>query len=112
MSLSTLLNQTMLPFQTSATSEELSGGTLLIKMDVEGAEYEILKEIAKSGMLCDYVGLMTDGERSNNAILLIEFHDKVIQEEELHRIKPGLKKARAALEECGVLFVDMLPGWS
>ena len=39
--LSSLIKNTMLPFKLDASDEEKTGGLLIIKMDVEGAEYQV-----------------------------------------------------------------------
>ena len=39
--LSRLVHNTMLPFKPGATDEEQRGGLLIIKMDIEGAEYQV-----------------------------------------------------------------------
>ena len=39
--LSTLVKNTMIPFKPDATGEEKTGGLLIIKMDIEGAEYQV-----------------------------------------------------------------------
>ena len=41
--LTTLVKNTMLPFQPDATDQDKAGGVLIVKMDVEGAEYLIIK---------------------------------------------------------------------
>jgi hypothetical protein len=100
----------MSPLQKDAKpkdSKKKKRGKVIIKMDVEGAEYGVLKEVSKSGVLCDYVA------KGNRAILLVEFHGrKVIEEEKLKKTKAGIKLAQATLQECGVQFIDLKPGWS
>lgn len=39
--LSALVKNTMLPFKPDATDEDKAGGLLIIKMDIEGAEYQV-----------------------------------------------------------------------
>eukprot|EP00980_Cylindrotheca_fusiformis_P006850 scaffold1432_cov57-Cylindrotheca_fusiformis.AAC.1 len=46
--LTTLIKRTMLPFQPEASEKDKTGGQLIVKMDIEGAEYQVIKEIAKS----------------------------------------------------------------
>lgn len=83
------------------------GGNLMIKMDIEGAEYAVLKQVANSGVLCDYA-------RSNKVILLVEFHHrKAIQNgTQFVEAKTGIQKAKNILGDCGVVFENLLPGWT
>ena len=48
--LSTLMRRTLMAFHTS-DPEQRRGGSLMVKMDVEGAEFGVLKELAASGVL-------------------------------------------------------------
>ena len=68
-SFSALAKRTLLPFKPDATPDHSKGGLLIIKMDVEGAEYQVLKEIESSGVLCDYM------QRGNRVVLIVEFHN-------------------------------------
>jgi hypothetical protein len=105
--LSTLLRRTMAPFRNDAPTADKSGGKLVIKMDVEGAEYQVLKEVRNSGTLCEYV------KAGNQVVMLVEFHTaKVIENKtDFTKQKAGLKKARAELEACGVVFEKMGGNW-
>jgi hypothetical protein len=107
LNLSTLLQRTLAPFRLDAREEDKTGGKLLIKMDVEGAEYQVVKEIAKTGLLCEYIA------RGNEVIMLVEFHThRVIENKtDFKRQKAGHKKAKQTLEDCGVKFEDLAAGW-
>jgi len=103
--LSTLVQRTMAPFQPE--SKKSRGGHIIVKMDVEGAEYGVIKELARSGILCEYIA------KGNKVIMLVEFHTaRVIEKKELIKVKAGSKKAIATLKACGVVFEGMLPGWA
>lgn len=96
----------MLPFKESATPEEQKGGLLIIKMDVEGAEYQVLKEAAMSGVLCDYV------KRGNRVVLIVEFHNMSITDaQERKREKAGSAEAQNELTRCGVEFGRLQAHW-
>lgn len=106
-SLSTLIKSTLLPYKPDATPEESKGGLLIIKMDVEGAEYQVLKEIAASGVLCDYI------QRGNRVVMIVEFHDMSITDpEERQREQAGADTAQATLNSCGVEFRTLHGFWA
>ena len=101
--LSTLLRRTLSAFENPQQSGKRSGGALLVKMDVEGAEYSIIKEVAASGVLCEYVS------NGNNATILVEYHGRLYHDKEAKlRELEGMKEAREKLKECGV-HVQPLP---
>eukprot|EP00934_Nitzschia_sp_Nitz4_P003309 Nitzschia sp. Nitz4//scaffold133_size116822//93328//94563//NITZ4_003819-RA/size116822-processed-gene-0.66-mRNA-1//-1//CDS//3329535432//3299//frame0 len=84
-----------------------AGGSLLVKMDVEGAEFGVLKEAATSGVLCDYV------KHGNNATLVVEFHQHLIKDAtEKQQAVAGLKEAKETLRECGVKFRQLPNFWT
>ena len=104
--LSSLVRKTMLPFKPGATDKDKTGGTLIVKMDVEGAEYQVLKEIAESGVLCDYVAM------GNKVVMIVEFHNMSITDPlERRREKTGATVAQKKLKECGVVFGNLSGGW-
>jgi hypothetical protein len=106
-SLSSLVKNTLLPFKPDASSEEKKGGLLIIKMDVEGAEYQILKEIAKSGVLCDYIKM------GNRVTMIVEFHHMSITDPaERRKEKDGSGEAQKILKECGVEFGNLAAFWA
>lgn len=60
---------------TDVTAEKSSdGGHLILKIDIEGSEYSVLKEAIESGMLCDYA------KKGNRVDLVVEFHKWVIED--------------------------------
>lgn len=101
------MKNTMEPFKADATPEEKKGGLLIIKMDVEGAEYQILKEIAASGVICDYIKM------GNRVVIIVEFHDMSITDgTELRKEKAGSEEAKTKLQECGVEFGKLHASWA
>lgn len=108
MSLSTLLQKTLHPFQPgSLASKQESGGSLLVKMDVEGAEFGVLKELAASPVLCEYI------QKGNNATLIVEFHQHLIKDpKEKQAAVAGLKDAKEKLKNCGVKFQNLPNFWT
>jgi hypothetical protein len=120
--LSTLVKNTMLPFRTQKDGIDNNhndnkndsknggggGGLLIIKMDVEGAEYQVLKEVAASGVLCDYIRL----GNNNRVYFIVEYHNRSITNpKERKREKDGHQAARTKLEECGVEFGKLQASW-
>ena len=104
--LSSLVRRTMLPFKPGASGEEKHGGILIVKIDVEGAEYQVLKEVAQSGILCDYVAM------GNRVVMIVEFHNMSITDaRERRREKSGAREAQDKLKECGVEFGNLSGGW-
>ena len=76
-------------------------------MDVEGAEYQVWKEIAASGVLCDYI------QRGNRVVMIVEFHDMSITDpEERQREQAGADTAQATLNSCGVEFRTLHGFWA
>lgn len=105
-SLSQLVKNTMLPYKPTATEEEKSGGLLIIKMDVEGAEYQVLKEVAQAGVLCDYI------KQGNRIYFIVEYHNMSITDPtERKREKAGADKAKETLQKCGVEFGNLQAMW-
>lgn len=102
--LSTLLRRSLLPFDPNLSpGTGRGGGSLLVKMDIEGAEYSVLKELEASGLICSYV------QMGNNATLVVEYHKPMIQDpKEKEKAMEGLKEARQNLKLCGVRFHLML----
>ncbi len=100
--LSTLLRKTLEP-----TQGRRSGGSLLIKMDVEGAEFGVLKEVATSNVLCDYA------LSGNNATLIVEFHQHLIQDpDEKKDALAGLRDAKDKLRKCGIKLRNLPDFWT
>lgn len=106
--LSTLMKKTLTPFDNNKGNSEFSGGgSLLVKMDVEGAEFGILKEVANTGVLCDYV------KHGNNATMVVEFHQHLIKDpEEKRLVLAGVKEAKETLRTCGVKFRQLPNFWT
>ena len=106
-SLSTLVKNTVLPYKPNASDAEKKGGMLIIKMDVEGAEYQVLKEVANSGVLCDYIKM------GNRVVMIVEFHNMSITDaQERRREKDGSAQAQEQLKECGVEFGKLQAFWA
>lgn len=106
--LSTLLRKTLAPFRLAASpSSSKAGGSLLVKMDVEGAEFGVLKELAVSNVLCQYV------QMGNNATLVVEFHQQLIKDpDEKQAAMDGLRDAKEKLRGCGVKFRNLPDFWT
>ena len=97
----------MLALKDGATPIEQSGGILIVKMDVEGAEYQVLKEVAASGILCKLKAL------GNRVVLVVEYHNmSITNAEERRREKDGHRDAVKKLEECGVEFQKLHAHWA
>mmetsp|Transcript_9682 Transcript_9682/g.23451 ORF Transcript_9682/g.23451 Transcript_9682/m.23451 type:complete len:413 (+) Transcript_9682:167-1405(+) len=106
-SLSTIVDSTMLALKQDATADEQSGGILIVKMDVEGAEYQVLKEVAASGVLCKL------REFGNKVVLVVEYHHMSITDAaERRREKDGHQAAIDKLEQCGVVFKKLHAIWA
>ena len=67
---------------------------------------QVLKEVANSGILCDYVSM------GNRVVLIVEFHNMSITDgDERRREKDGSAQARKKLETCGVEFGNLHAHW-
>ena len=105
-SLSTMVRSTMLALKEDASPEEQSGGILIVKMDVEGAEYQVLKEVAASGILCKLK------ELGNRVVLVVEYHNmSITNATERRREKDGHQEAIKKMEQCGVEFQKLHAIW-
>ncbi len=71
-----------------------------MKMDVEGAEYRVIKEVASTNVLCDLVKM---GAR---VILMVEWHT-IPDEGEAQKELPGTEEAKDKLMECGVEIQEL-----
>ncbi len=109
-SLSTLVKNTMLAFQpegVTGSDHQQQGGRLIIKMDVEGAEYQVLKESAASGVVCDFIKL------GNRVVFVVEYHNNSFTDpQERKREKSGANQAIEALKQCGVQFLELQSNWA
>ena len=93
-------------YKDGATADETKDGLLIVKMDVEGAEYQVLKEVAASGVLCDYI------EKGNRGVMIVEFHNNSITDpKERSREKAGANEAKKKLASCGVEFGTLHAHW-
>lgn len=97
----------MLALKEDVSPQDKSGGILIVKMDVEGAEYQVLKEVASSGVLCKLK------ELGNRVVLVVEYHNMSITDgEERRREKDGHRDAISKLEQCGVEFQKLHANWA
>lgn len=97
----------MLALDEDASKENKKGGVLIVKMDVEGAEYQVLKEVAASGVLCKLK------ESGNRVVMVVEYHNmSITDKEERNREKNGHKAAVQKLKECGVEFENLAANWA
>jgi hypothetical protein len=105
-SLSTMVRSTMLAFKEGASPADQRDGLLIIKMDVEGAEYQVLKEVAASNVLCDLIKM------GNRVVFVVEYHNMSITDpEERQREKAGSNEAKQKMVDCGVQFQTLHGGW-
>ena len=105
--LSSLTKSSVLAYKPGASPEETKGGLLIIKMDVEGAEYQVLKEVATTGLLCDYIS------KGNRVVMIVEFHNmSITNADERRREKAGANEAKATLAACGVEFGTLHAHWA
>jgi hypothetical protein len=94
-------------FKEGVTEEDKHGGLLIIKMDVEGAEYQVLKEVAESGVLCEYIKL------GNRVVFVVEYHNMSITDPtERKREKDGHQQAVEKMQQCGVDFQKLHAFWA
>ena len=56
-----------------------SSGHLILKVDIEGGEYDVLKQLTQSDMLCEYT-------KNNRVDVAVEFHKWVIEDKKASNI--------------------------
>ncbi|KAG7365545.1 methyltransferase FkbM domain containing protein [Nitzschia inconspicua] len=106
-SLSSMVKNTVLAFKEGVTDVDKQGGLLIIKMDVEGAEYQVLKEVAETGILCEYAKM------GNRVVFVVEYHNMSITDpKERRREQNGHKEALEKLKQCGVDFQKLQAIWA
>ena len=73
-----------------------------------GAEYEVLREVNRSGVLCDYV------DKGNDVVMLVEFHgkDAITNQTVFKKMNAGTKSRIRHLKGCGVRFSNLDPAWA
>jgi hypothetical protein len=100
----TLMRQTLVAFDPRATPEDQKGGHMILKVDIEGGEYPLLKQAADEGTLCEYVKM------GNQADLYIEFHSQRVTGK--NPLFGSMKECRQKLEDCGVSFRKLQAWWA
>jgi Methyltransferase FkbM domain len=106
-SLSSMVKNTVMAYKEGVTESDKQGGLLIIKMDVEGAEYQVLKEVAESGVLCEYAKM------GNRVVFVVEYHNMSITDpKERAREKNGHQAAVEKMKECGIEFEKLQAFWA
>jgi len=73
-------------------------GHLILKVDIEGGEYDVLKEVLESGALCDYAS-----KKGKRVDLVVEFHKWVVKDNKQKREFAMLEKMfYSSLTSCGI----------
>jgi len=105
--LTTLMDKGLLAFSPNATPEDKEGGTLIVKIDIEGGEYDLMSEVAESLKLCEYKAM------GNEVILIVEYHFMSITDVKERRPRLQKKDAvKAKLADCGVEMTGMSAMWN
>jgi len=93
--------------RTSTTDIMDSGGHLILKIDIEGAEYLVLKEALMSGLLCDYAT-----KKGKRVDLVVEFHRWVIEDKKQKEEFALLERLfYHKFSSCGVHLTKMDRNW-
>jgi hypothetical protein len=100
----TIMRQTLIAFDPAAAPEDKKGGHFILKVDIEGGEYPLLKQAAEEGTLCEYVTM------GNQADLYIEFHSQRVTGK--NPLFGNMKGHRQKLEDCGVTFRKLGAWWA
>mmetsp|Transcript_5954 Transcript_5954/g.13534 ORF Transcript_5954/g.13534 Transcript_5954/m.13534 type:complete len:560 (+) Transcript_5954:356-2035(+) len=81
-------------------------GHLILKIDIEGGEYSVLKESLNSGLLCDYA------KKGNRVDLVVEFHKWVIEDKKQKEDFAKLERIfHKELSSCGIHLTKMDTNW-
>ena len=75
-----LLENVVDGFGISHNNGHQSSGHLILKVDIEGGEYDVLKQVIQSDMLCEYT-------KNNRVDLAVEFHKWVIEDKKASYIQ-------------------------
>jgi hypothetical protein len=100
----TLMRKTLIAFDPAATPEDQKGGHMILKVDIEGGEFPLLKQAADEGTLCEYVKM------GNQADLYIEFHSQRVTGD--NPLFGTMKEHRKKMEDCGVSFRKLQSWWA
>jgi hypothetical protein len=100
----TLMRQILIAFDPAPTLEGQRGGHFILKVDIEGGEYPLLKQAAEEGTLCEYVKM------GNQADLYIEFHSQRVTGR--NPLFGKMKEHRQKLVDCGVNFRKLQSWWA
>jgi hypothetical protein len=100
----TIMRKTLIAFDPRATPEDKKGGHFILKVDIEGGEFPLLKQAADEGTLCEYCKM------GNQADLYIEFHSQRVTGK--NPLFGNMKGHRKKLEDCGVTFRKLQSWWA
>lgn len=104
--LTTLMDQTLVAFTPDATNEQMTGGHLIVKVDIEGGEYQLMEEVANSGKLCEFKKM------GNTIDLIVEYHRMSITDASVRNpLLASKKKTEDKLKECGVEMKALGANW-
>jgi hypothetical protein len=101
--LDTLLNFTSIAFDPNASASARTGGHLLVKVDIEGGEYFLLRRAAETKFLCRYIAM------GNTVDAYVEYHGPGTTGFSGASIET--KKATQELADCGVRFRKLRGNW-
>jgi Methyltransferase FkbM domain len=94
--LGTLMRMTLKALDPKASEQDKKGSHFILKMDIEGGEYPLIREAIVNGTLCEFVAL------GNNVDTIIEYHDPDFDTKEM----------MDALKNCGVNMGILDDIWS
>lgn len=105
--LSTIAKQTLIAFSPDASDEEKKGGHLIVKVDIEGGEYQLISEVADSGIFCEYKKM------GNQIDLIVEFHRMSITDPKVRNENFAKKRVmQDKLKQCGIEFKQLGANWA
>jgi Methyltransferase FkbM domain len=104
-----LMRMTLKVFDPNASGTDKKGSHLILKVDIEGGEYPLIKQAVADGTLCEFVKL------GNTADLIIEFHSNDVlggYSGGKHDYVGEAKQMVDTLRGCGVTFHDLGADWA
>lgn len=99
-----LMAKTLSAYEPQAGNADWTDNHLILRIDIEGAEYELLQQAVDDGVLCEFV------RNGNKADLFVEFHSESMTGPNPLSLRTDAIKEK--LMACGVNFKNLAAWWA